>query len=96
MLQEEDDIRFEGGDGSTTENAIIIRGAHFDLAATYAIFYYMTQRFGQKDVDWKLIYQAHGVFNEKDIDTYAIKLADGVEKTLYFDITESFGKFPSL
>jgi len=50
-------------------------------------------RFGPKDKGWKLISHSHGVFGGRDIDTFTIQLADGTQRSVFFDSTESFGKF---
>jgi hypothetical protein len=44
--------------------------------------------------DWILISHSHGKHGSRDIDTFEIKLADGTPLTVYFDCTESFGKWP--
>src|SRR5262249_37891589 len=87
-------IFFEGGTGSTVEDAIVIRGAHFDLEGTYAEFAWLAESCGRKGVDWELISHSHGKHGGRDIDTFEIKLADATPLTVYFDCTESFGKWP--
>src|SRR5271167_2134164 len=85
-------IFFEGGNGDTVETAIVVRGARFDLVGTYAEFGWLTQTYGQKDSDWKLISHSQGKYAGRDIDTFELQLADGTPLTVFFDCTESFGK----
>ena len=87
------DIRFEGGSGNTIETAIVVRGSRTALEGTYAEYAWLVNRFGAKDKGWKLISRSHTVVGGCDIDTYRIQLADGTQCTVYFDSTESFGKF---
>jgi hypothetical protein len=91
--QEPHDIRFEGGRGDTIKTAIVVRGARTDLEGTYAEYAWLVNRFGPKDKGWKLISHSHGVFGGRDIDTFTIQLADGTQRSVFFDSTESFGKF---
>jgi hypothetical protein len=86
-------IFFEGGNGDTREAAVVIRGARFDLEGTYAEFSWLAQKYGQKDSDWKLLLHSHGTHEGRDIDTFELQLADGTPVTVFFDCTESFGKW---
>src|SRR5215475_13849920 len=83
-------ISYEGGNGDSVEAAIVVRGARFDLEGTYAEFAWLTQKYGQKDKDWKLLTHSHGKHGTRDIDTFEIQLADGTPVTVFFDCTESF------
>jgi len=87
-------LTFEGGDGETPDKAIIVRGARFDLEGTAAEFTWLTQNYGWKDQGWNLVSHSHGKLGDRDIDTFEIQLADGTPRTVYFDCTESFGKWP--
>ncbi len=85
-------IFFEGGNGDTVEAAIVVRGARFDLVGTYAEFWWLTQKYGQKDIDWKLLTHSTGEHGGRYIDTFELQLAEGKLLTVFFDCTESFGK----
>lgn len=93
MNNEESRIRFEGGKGETIENAIIIRGAKYDMEATALEFAYLEYEWGVKDRDWKLVRHAHGEFDGRHIDTFDIMLKDGKRRAVHFDCTESFDKW---
>ena len=47
-------IWFQGGNGNSIEEAVIIRGALCDLVGTWGEFQWLTGKFGQKDVAWEL------------------------------------------
>ena len=89
----EHEIRFEGGNGLTMKTAIVIKGAQSELEGTYAAYSWLVQKFGDKDLAWKLISHSHGVFSGREIDTYVIELNDGSQKAIFFDCSDSFGKF---
>jgi hypothetical protein len=86
------EITYGGGDGETIVEAVIVHGANNDLAGTIAEFQWLTERFGHKDIDWQLETHAHGRINDKEIDTIVIRLPSGAQTTIYFDVTESFGR----
>jgi hypothetical protein len=89
----EHEIRFEGGDGNTMKGAIVIRGAQSELEGTYAAYSWLVQRFGDKDAAWKLVSHAHEIFGGREIDTFVIELNNGTQRAVFFDCTDSFGKF---
>jgi hypothetical protein len=81
------------GTGESKDDPLVIHGATDDLVGIAAQFQWLEQMFGRKDVDWKLIFQAHGYHGDRSIDTVHVELRDGSERTVYFDNTESFGKW---
>jgi hypothetical protein len=83
-------ITFEGGDGGSMEDAVVIRGAETDMIGTAAIFDWLTAVYGP---GWELIRQSHGNFVGRHIDTVEIEVRTGAQRTVYFDITDHFGKF---
>lgn len=92
LHESEGGIYFEGGNGESVEMAIVVRGARHDLVGTYAEFAWLTQMNGQKDRDWRLLSQSHGNYEGRDIDTFIIQKSDGIQHSVFFDCTESFGK----
>lgn len=84
--------------GDSIKNAIKIIGARNECAGIRAEYEYLSQKFGERDKDWKLGDQScFNVYNleeknEKIYDKMYITLSDGTKKTIYFDITEYFGK----
>ncbi|MEW6659042.1 MAG: hypothetical protein AB1424_10305 [Thermodesulfobacteriota bacterium] len=85
-------ISFSGGPGDTTATAVVISGAPNSRVGINAEYYYLGKNFGQRNVDWKLKRQS--VIREKGkvYDRMEIELKDGGKKTVFFDITEFFGK----
>lgn len=49
---------------------------------------FLTQRYGDRHRDWTLKRQDLLRVGAKTYDTYQIVLADGSERSLYFDVTE--------
>lgn len=85
-------FRYEGGDGSTVESAVIVRGARSDLEGTAATFLWMRQNVGTKDDAWRLVTHATRREGLREIDTFDVILRDGTQRSIHFDVTESFGK----
>jgi hypothetical protein len=87
------DIRFEGGNGGSMASAIVVRGAESELEGTYAAYAWLVNKYGKKDVGWKLVSHSHEMFNRREIATFKIEFPDGTQRVVFFDCTESFGKF---
>jgi len=85
-------ITFEGGPGNTIERAVIIRGAPDEALGVEAEYAYLAQKFGRPGIDWELVGQGLLEPGHRKYDEMHIKLADGTQRTIYFDITEFFGK----
>jgi hypothetical protein len=85
-------ISFKGGPGDTPETAVVILGAPNSMAGVSAEYYYLGNQFGRRNVDWNLKRQS--VLNQKGkiYDRMDLELKDGSKKTVFFDITEFFGK----
>jgi hypothetical protein len=84
-------LEIEDRGGETPSTSIIIpTSSHFvGVLAEYAC---LAKKFGKQDVDWKLEMKAVGGNKERLWDMMVVKLKDGTEKTIYFDITEFFEK----
>lgn len=84
--------KYEGGNGKSIEEAIVIKGAN-DTKEGIALKYdYISNLYGERDVDWKLQMQALMGDKERPCDKAEIILKNGEKKEFYFDITEFFGK----
>jgi len=85
-------VTIKGGPGDTTATAVVISGAPNSRVGIDAEYYYLEKQYGQRNVDWKLKRQS--VLREKGkvYDRMEIELKDGGKKTVFFDITEFFGK----
>lgn len=78
---------FEGGDGSSIENAIIIKGAPNAFAGVAAESLW----FGKKHHQWRKVMQALYKKNDKRYDVITYSTPEGTQ-SLFFDITDFWGK----
>ena len=85
-------IIFEGGAGESPAAAVVIKGAKDIVVGIAAEYYYLEKKYGQQNVNWKLISQNLLHKQDKHLDLLIIQLGDGSQKEIYFDITEFFGK----
>ncbi len=82
-------ITYEGGDGLSCENAVLIRGASDNFAGVHAEYVWLRKHYP----GYKRQKQAHTKPAERHYDELTIKKADGSTITVCFDITEFFGKY---
>lgn len=81
-------IKYEGGDGSSMEKAIIIKGAVDSTDGVAAEYAYIKKKYKNYDTKMQGLQQKNG--KKYDVITFATKEGN---VTLYFDITDFFGKF---
>ncbi len=80
-------FRFSGGDGSSMESAVIIRGARDEEAGVAAERTWLEQRYPGFHQGQQSLLGSKG----KNYDEIKITTQEGA-KTVYFDITDFFGK----
>ena len=85
-------ITFTGGPGGTPATAVVISGAPNSRIGIDAEYYFLRKKFGKPKVDWNLKHQKVLQEKGKVYDRMEIELKDGSKKTIFFDITEFFGK----
>ena len=86
-------ITFKGGNGSSEDNAIIIKSTSKSKYGINAEYIYIKMNHGERGNDWDLISQALGGNDRKKYDILTIKdLKTNEEKIYYFDITNFFGR----
>jgi hypothetical protein len=85
-------ITLKGGPGDTPATAVLVSGAPNSRVGIDAEYYYLGKIFGQPNVDWKLKRQSVLQEKGKVYDRMDLELKDGSKKTVFFDITEFFGK----
>ena len=85
-------VKYTGKDGSSLNSAVRIEEAENESAGIAAEYAWLAQKFGVQGKDWTLIMQALMQDKGRSYDMMSVKLADGTEKTVYFDITDFFGK----
>ena len=87
-------VTFEENNGFEKGKCIIIRGAANEAEGVASEYKYLTEQFGERDKGWHLrmqsVVQGEG---GKLYDKMEIILASGEPKTIYFDVTEFYGKF---
>jgi len=86
-------ITFKGGPGDTLKTAVVILGAPNSRVGISAEYYFLEKVFGPQNVDWKLDRQSVLRDQGKVYDRMEIELKSGGKKTIFFDITDFFGKF---
>lgn len=80
-------ITFAGGDGSTVEKAVIIKGAT-EMTGVHAEYEWLAKHFpGAKPGEQALISN-----QGRSYDLLHFKTPDGKSHEAYFDITDFFGK----
>ena len=80
-------VKISGGDGSSFENAIIISDCDH-MEGIEQEYIEIRKRFG----NYSLIRQNLLNYKNRKIDKLELKLEDGQQIEVYFDITEFFGK----
>ena len=88
-----DGVSYSGGDGSSIDEPVVIHAQTTQIGVP-AEYSYVTKRYGKRGEDWDcdMQYKLKSQ-NGREIDSLVIKLANGEIISLYFDITEFFGKF---
>lgn len=81
------EITFEGGDGTSIENAVIIKGAS-EMTGVRAEYEYLARHFpGYTKGKQSLLKQDGRIY---DLLEFTVR---DQKKAIYFDITDFFGKF---
>ncbi|MHC4141478.1 MAG: hypothetical protein ACYSUF_06205 [Planctomycetota bacterium] len=88
-------IEYSTGLGESLEDPIVITEAKYDVAGSAAIFAWLIRQYGTMDVDWRPRTKNALVDEGRHIDHYVVELRSGERKEHYFDITESWGKWPT-
>ena len=81
-------VTYGGGNGSSFKTAIAILGAKDETEGTKAEYSYLAKHFP----NYKLTQQALLHDDKKDYDLLEFTAANGSNHTLYFDITDFFGR----
>lgn len=85
-------VTFSNNAGLSQDDAIVIMNTINDSEGVDAEYYYLEQRFGDRLEDWDLVSQALLDQGEKIYDRMDLTLSSGSSVTIYFDITDFFGK----
>jgi len=84
--------RFIEKSGLSIEEAITILEVESDFEGVIAEYEYLERKFGKRGTDWELEMQALIQKDNRYYDKIKLKLSDGTQQTIYFDITSFFGK----
>ena len=82
-------ITYKGGDGSSIEKAVIILGAPNSIVGVSAESAWIRKN----HPGWRKKRQSLMGNKDKNYDCIEYTTPDGKTKTIYFDITDFFGKF---
>jgi hypothetical protein len=89
-LQEVFGVTYEGGDGSSPPDAIVIRGAVYKPLALGALFGWVNAHHGRKDRDWRVVGFSTDSGVDRTIDSVTIEFPNGTQKVLFFDVSDAF------
>lgn len=81
------------GSGASTDDPVVIADVQDHMEGIRFEYEYIEELYGPKGSAWTLIQQSLLFIDETPIDRMDIKLSDGTEITLYFDISAFFGKY---
>jgi hypothetical protein len=82
-------LAFEGGDGSSIEQAVVIRNAKNETEGVDA----ESKWIKKVHPGWRKGNQALLNVKDRSYDQIEYATPDGKARTIYFDITDFFGKF---
>ncbi|RLC39358.1 MAG: hypothetical protein DRH51_07260 [Candidatus Coatesbacteria bacterium] len=85
-------VTYEDNTGDSIENAIVIKGASGSLEGVSAEYDYLSKKFGECDKDWHLEKQSLIIEEDRFYDRMDIVLTDGSKKSIFFDISDFYGK----
>jgi hypothetical protein len=87
-------VTFSNDSGDSQEHAVKVLGAENEGEGTAAEYRFLSQKFGVQGKDWNLVIQS--LLEDKDsgrvFDMMDLEFPDKTFKTLFFDITEFYGK----
>jgi hypothetical protein len=83
-------VSYEGGDGSSRPDAIVIRGAVYKPLALSALFGWLNARYGRKNRDWRMVGFSTDSGVDRTIDSVTIEFPNGTQKLLFFDVSDAF------
>ena len=81
-------VQFAGGDGSSVESAVVIRGAKHETDGIAAEHRYLSQHFGSWFLKRQMLVNQKG----RVYDRMEITDQNGKQRVVFFDITDFFSK----
>jgi hypothetical protein len=86
-------VKYSNHTGSSLAEAIRITGASSHFESVDAEYHYITEHYGTKDTDYTIEEQHLICDKNRYYDIVKLKLINGTRTAVFFDITESYGKF---
>jgi len=94
------DVVYAGGDGTSMEKAVIIKGASGEFEGVSSEYIWLETKFGPENVNWQSLGQELIVENGRYYDVLNVEFLTGVGghnkgdvDEFYFDITDFYGKY---
>lgn len=84
--------QFIEGSGASRDDPVVIDAAN-TFAGIKAEYQWVQDHFGVPDQDWHLITRSHGSHGGGSFEVFHIRLKDGSERDIHFDISSFYGKF---
>ena len=83
---------YAGGDGSSPEQAVVIRGVNSNFEGVNAEYEYLRRILGRRGEDWQLRRQSVLETNDgRYLDKMTVEKRSGETVTLYFDVSSFYG-----
>jgi hypothetical protein len=77
-----------GGDGSSPEQAVVIRGASSSGEGVNAEYEYIRRKLGQRGSDWQMVRQSLTITDDgRYIDQVKVRTHAGETVAFYFDVS---------
>src|SRR5512140_973125 len=77
-------VHFYGGPGDSYETAVIIEGATSQVKGMEAEYYYISQKYGAKDKEWRLVGQTMDREKSHVFDVLEIEVVKGGLHSFYY------------
>ena len=76
-----------GGDGSSVGTAVVVAAANI-MVDTEVEYAHIGRLCGRQGRDWSLVRQSTFRAKDRTYDQIEVRLADGGQRTFYFDVTD--------
>jgi len=80
------EYRYDGGDGSSLDRAVVLRGDLRGRRALALATQWVAARYGVYDTDWTLATRKSLTEGHRRIEEWVIELPGGKQKTIYFEL----------
>lgn len=84
-----EDVRFIGGNGESVAEAIVIKGVNDAAIGVSSEYYWLRENMP----GWTVVGQGLVTKGRRAYDAMTVRSESGEERTIYFDISEFYGRF---